>query len=268
MEKVAPRLVCGLGNRLFQTVAAIRAAELIGGEPVFFLPRMGRAEHGNFNTLFTLFPKIKILETMAEWVEVNENDDGSLPSLNKYPLTVLSGFFQNTNSFPTFSNIYLPSPPSSLPPTDRWAIHFRLGDYQILPHYHIGLGKYYYKTIMEKIPYNSSICLFSDSPDKLPAIARELQGFGYRVEIYENSDVIETFKMFASCSAGSICSNSTFAWWAAYFAWRQSGEKYKAFFPDRWIIDHTTRVFTLPFTRTICLDEIHAFPSLNSFSHY
>jgi len=268
MEKVAPQLVCGLGNRIFQTVAAIRAAELMGAEPVFFLPRMARAEHGNFETLLELFPNIKIIETAPEWLEVKEKNDGTLPSLNKCPLTVLSGFFQNTECFPTLTNKYLPTIPSTLVSTDRWAIHFRFGDYQILRHYHIGLGKYYYKTIREKIPYNSTICLFSDSPDRLPAIARELQGFGYRVEIYEKSDAIETFKAFASCAAGSICSNSTFAWWAAYFAWRQTGPSYKAFFPDRWIFDHTTRLFTLPFTQSVCLDEIPAFPSLNSFSHY
>ena len=132
--KVAPRLVCGLGNRLFQTVAAIRAAELSDAEPVFFLPRMSRSEHGNFETLFHLFPNIRIVETAPEWLEVTEKEDGSLPSLDKSSLTVLSGFFQNTDSFPTLTNKYLPSIPSVRKHTDRWAIHFRFGDYQILPH--------------------------------------------------------------------------------------------------------------------------------------
>ena len=164
--------------------------------------------------------------------------------------------------------MYLPSLTSTIPSTQRWAIHFRFGDYQILPHYHIGLGKYYYKTIMENIPHNVTICLFSDSPDRLAVIASELEGFGYRVEIYKNNDIIETFKEFASCSAGAICSNSTFAWWAAYFAWRQSGCDYKAFFPDKWIMNHDTRLFTLPFTQSVKLDEISAVYSLKSFSHY
>jgi len=268
MNSVAPQLLCGLGNRLFQTVAAIRAAELTDAEPVFFLPRMSRAEHGNFHTLLNLFPNIRIIETAQEWSEVNEGEDGSLPSFNKSQLTVLSGFFQNTDYFPSPTNKYMPSIPSVQKHTDRWAIHFRFGDYQILPHYHIGLSKYYYKTIKDNIPYNSPVCIFSDSPDRLPAIAKELQGFGYTVEIYENSDAIETFKAFSSCSAGSICSNSTFSWWAAYFAWRQNGPHYKAFFPDLWILNHKTRLFTLPFTQSVCLDEIPAFPSLNSFSHY
>lgn len=267
MKKVAPTLVCGLGNRIFQTIAAIRAAELMGVEPVFLLPRMARAEHGNFHTLLKLFPKINIIETAQTWTEVKENEDGTLPALTQSPLAVLLGFFQNTDIFPSLTNPHLPRI-AQLPSTDRWAIHFRLGDYQILPHYHIGLGKYYYKTIHEKIPYNSSICLFSDSPDKLPEIAKELQSFGYKVEIYDNSDAIETFKAFASCSSGSICSNSTFAWWAAYFAWKQNGSSYKAFFPDRWIMNHTTRLFTLPFTHPICIDEIPALPTLKSFSHY
>jgi hypothetical protein len=268
MDEVTPRLACGLGNRMFQMVAAIRVAEQIGAEPILLLPTMSRGEHGNFKTFLTLFPNIRIVETAREWTEVREEKDGSLPPLNKCPITVISGFFQNTDYFPSLSNTYLPSLPSTISLTNRWAIHFRFGDYQILPHYHIGLGKYYYKTIRENIPHNSNICLFSDSPGRLPAIVSELQGFGYSVEIYENSDTIETFKAFASCSAGSICSNSTFAWWAAYFAWRQNGPLYNAFFPDKWIINHETRLFTLPFTQSVKLDEISAVSSLNSFSHY
>lgn len=265
---IAPRLVCGLGNRLFQTVAAIKAAEINCEEPVFFLPRMSRAEHGNYDTVFTLFPNIRIIETAPEWLELNEREDGSLPSFTKSPLTVLAGFFLNTENFPTPLNKYLPTLPSPYPATDRWAIHFRFGDYQILPHFHVGLGKYYYKTILEKIPNNANVCLFSDSPDRLPLIAKELQGFGYTVEIYENNDAIETFRVFASCSAGSICSNSTFSWWAAYFAWRQTNGEYKAYFPNRWTLDTTIRLFTLPFTQSVDIDEISAFPTLNSFSHY
>jgi len=265
---IAPRLFCGLGNRLFQTVAAIKAAEEMEQEPVFFLPRMGRAEHGNFTTLFTLFPNIKIVETASSWTELREEEDGMLPVLNKYPLTIISGFFQNTENFPNMSNKYLPTLPLYLPSTDRWAVHFRFGDYQILPHYHIGLARYYYKIIREKIPNNSKICLFSDSPDKLPKISEELEGLGYSVEIYDNTDSIETFKEFASCSNGAICSNSTFSWWAAYFAWRQNGDDYKAYFPNRWILNHTTRLFTLPFTQSVDIDKIPAFPTLNSFSHY
>jgi len=263
---IAPRLVCGLGNRLFQTVAAIRLADLYRREPVFFLPRMGRGEHGNFETLLTLFPKIKIVETAPSWSEAAENDDGTLPTVDSSSLIVLSGFFQNTENFPSLPNKYLPQLPSPLPLTNRWAVHFRLGDYQILPHYHIGLSCYYYRTITEKIPSKSTICLFSDSPEKLPPIAKEIEDLGYKVEIYENDDLIETFREFASCSSGSVCSNSTFCWWAAYFAWKEAGPHYNAYFPDRWIMNHITRVFTLPFTQTIKIDEIPAFPRLNSFS--
>jgi hypothetical protein len=115
---------------------------------------------------------------------------------------------------------------------------------------------------MEKIPNNARVCLFSDSPDRLPLIAKELQVLGILLKY------MRTFRVFASCSAGSICSNSTFCWWAAYFAWQQAAGEYMAYFPNRWVFTMNVQLFTLPFTQSVNIDEIPAFPTLNSFSHY
>lgn len=266
LELVAPRLCCGLGNRLFQTVAAIGEAERLGRKPVFFLPRMSH-EHGGFELLMQLFPNIPILQTAPTWEQVDE-DSLKLPlKLPQESLLVLSGFFQDTRFFPSSSH-YLPRLPSQSRPIDSWAIHFRFGDYQNLKHYHVDLSRYYLHVLKTKIPRGSLITLFSDSPDRLAPISKEIESLGYKVQIFNKQDILETLKAFASCVKGAICSNSTFSWWAAYFAWAQAqAPEYKAYFPNRWIVNKPPVNLNHSFTQSIDLDAISAEPALLSFSH-
>jgi hypothetical protein len=270
MRKVAPKLSCGLGNRLFQMVAAIKACEDSPDcEPVILLPRYTGAEHGDYQLLFTLFPNIRILETADSWVEVGTKEyDSLVPKIPNAPLTLISGFFQNSDNFPSLSNKYLPSLPNYLPPTNGWAIHFRFGDYQNLPHYHVGLSRYY-GYVLRMIPKDTHLHLFSDSPGRLSPIAEELRTIGYTVEIFQDSNTLKTLQKFASCQGGSICSNSTFSWWASFFAWRFANDvKYRAFFPDRWMNNsRPVNLFEIPYTFPIPLVFLDALPSLNSFSH-
>jgi hypothetical protein len=225
---------------------------------------MSGAHHGNFDLLRTLFSAVPILETAPEWEEVKEGKGSNHPKTDK--LVVLDGYFQNTDFFPE-DNFYAPCLPFTLPKKDSWAIHFRFGDYQKLPHYHVNLSAYYFYTITRNIPKHSRLTLFSDSPDRLPPILKELTELGYQVEIFDNPDTLETLKAFAACK-GSVCSNSTFAWWAAWFSWTSQGEAYQAYFPKQWMVGRPSfNLFNLPFTQSVNLEEIPAEPRLLSFSH-
>ena len=264
---IASRLGGGLGNRLFQVAVSINVAIILKTEVVFLLCRTHEAHHGNYKLLFDLFPNIRILETASDWIEIDEG--GTIPETDKG--IVLKGYFQCSWHIPPMSS--LPSIPSESTDTlevlDTWAVHFRFGDYCILPFHQIDLRAYYYQTITRNIPSNTKLLLFSDSLEKLPAIAEELKVLGYNVEIYKNPDTLSTLKAFVSCGGGAVCGNSTFAWWASLFASKER-PSYRAFFPDTWMRQDSPKappILDLPFTKAVDISELPASPRINSFSY-
>ena len=119
-----------------------------------------------------------------------------------------------------------------------------------------------------KFPKGTHFTLFSDSPEKLQTISRELWAKGYENTIDKSKTVLETFQEIAKCGKGFVGSNSTFAWWAAFFAYRshKSPETYTAYFPDTWMANgHKPNLFTLPCTKALPI--IAASDKLNSFSY-
>jgi hypothetical protein len=259
---VAPRLVCGLGNRLFQTAAAIAVAERLGTEPVFLLPRMSGTEHGNFDLLLLLCPTLRLIESAPAWTEVEENSP--IPKTSQG--LVLKGFYQRSADFPSLQNPNLPRLPGPIPSSPTWAIHFRLGDYCILPHHQVDLRAYYYQ-IIKLLPSNTRFLLFSDSPERLPEIQKEIQEMGYATDIFTDKNTLATLTAFASCQGGSICSNSTFSWWAAFFAYQERPD-YKAFFPSVWMAGAPAKdIFNFPFTQAVDVSAIPANSCLKSFSY-
>ena len=270
MSKLAaPRLTGGIGNRLFQIVACLKFCEETGRNPIFLLPTMSRSEHGSFDLVFKLFPEILINETAPCWKQIN---DCLIDTDDK--IVVLNGFFQNLNYFPSLKNSLLPKLP--LPPNfllqQSVAIHFRFGDYNILPHHQLPLGHYYAKAI-QKFPKTTSFILFSDSPEKLEAISNELWQNNRSNSICKESDALKTLQLIAQAKGGFIGSNSTFAWWSAYFAWDSNNrsDSYKAYFPEIWMPNvPSPNLFTLPFTQSLSIseeDSKSAFNNLNSFSY-
>lgn len=258
---IAPRLRCGLGNRLFQMISTIGEAERRGMKPVLLLPRATHAEHGETEFFKELFSHIPIQESALEWKELEELPDGSIPSSNSPGPIVLKGFFQNSANFPpwggtgpSYTSSLWPHLPSQPVIQNRWAIHFRLGDYKILPHHQLqGLKAFYGETIKTRIPPGSELLLVSDSPEALPAIQEELSSWGYSTKRIEARSAKETFLEVSQCAGGVIGSNSTFGWWMAYFCWRNTGAK--SYFPDTWFQypQRTPDILNTPFTQAVPL---------------
>ena len=229
MDWVAPHLNEGLGNRLFQFAAAKAYAQKKNAKLVFFLPRCGKTNHGNFEHIFQLFPEVPLLETAASWNEIHESSDTHFvyqPLEGKTPL-VLCGYRQSYKYFsdikivPNFDFInrerlknYVEVP--------SFFVHIRLGDYRALPHHQIDIAKYYTSAI-QQIPENVQVLVFSDEP----ALIEGLLTIPHTIVKEEE---VESLYIMSQC-IGGIVGNSTFSFWGAYLA-HERLPTFKAYFPS------------------------------------
>ena len=233
---VAPKLTGGIGNRLFQALAAFGIAERTGRQPVWLLAKYcNGTSHGESSVERELCPDVSVLPVVASW---NETANESVEDGAKGNGLVVRGYFQRIDGvWPSIHCKWLPRLPVaglSSSVTNAVAVHFRFGDYCSLPKHQVDL-RGYYKHAISLYDTDTVFWLFSDTPEKLNPIAQELQSWGLTVVIKTPFSAVETWKEMSNCAKGMICSNSTFAWWGAYFAGQRHGASYIAYMPNRWL---------------------------------
>jgi len=250
---IAAKLSGGLGNRLFQTAAALGAAERSGHKAIFLLPRCGECPHGAFHTIFQMFPSIPVVEVATHWHTITEGNN----HYEYYPIEVPSGHNVVILGYRQ-SHKYFPSYPISIDwdsvlkekatqiqietqlhteeaRANTVMLHVRLGDYKVLKHHQQELAEYYGEALQNARP-GQRLHLFSDEPQLCQAIFEELAlklNLSFTVAKVR-SDVESLYEM-SLCQGGSITANSTFSWWGAYFAHQQNPHnKHWATYPERW----------------------------------
>ena len=118
------------------------------------------------------------------------------------------------------------------------SIHFRIGDYKVLPSYHPILPiKYYIQSIKELLKFEKIryILYFGEEVNKdeinnnISLLQKEFKFITFIECDYNIPDWEQILLM--SCCNHNIIANSTFSWWGAYF--NDNLEK-KIFYPNIW----------------------------------
>lgn len=254
---VAGHLTGGIGNRLFQHAAAAGLAEKWGYPLVFSIPECESTNHGPFENIFKLFPTVPCIHESVPVQRLPEARNGvfqylPFPSEPTGPYVSIDGwrqtekYFPKNGLFPDFEHALSKERCETLQKTYdletnekrllTWFLHIRLGDYKILPHHQIDLHSYYSQAV-QQIPKDARVYLFSD---ELKEFGLFLQGFlrqmGVEVIPVMIPDELEALYVMSLCWGGAIVANSTFSWWGAYFAHKQtpSPSTYKPIYPSSW----------------------------------
>lgn len=138
------------------------------------------------------------------------------------------------------------------------SIHFRLGDYKKIQHYHNILSNDYYKRSLKYIKNNSpnihyTVMYFCEDED-IQEVMEKIEYLTNQFPLYtfiRGEKQLEDWQqlILMSCCHHNIIANSTFSWWGAYFnnwddkivcypsEWfgPSSNHNTKDLFPEEWI---------------------------------
>ncbi len=252
---ISVRLSDGLGNRLFQLAALLGYAERWGMKPVLFPSQIIPCNHADSSLAHKLFPQIKLEWNMNRWCKLEDDpvDYASYKPLSKPDNPgdyLLHGYFQTEKYFPSYGvNLSFESALSAerraaldtAYPLEGdttkgygWWAHIRLGDYMILPHYHINIAAYLQK-VAGFVPAGERVLVFSDSPAEALRLLRSLPGAAHVEWVAADPRLtpLETLYVMRGASRGCICTNSTFSWWGAHGS-RARHRGAPIYFPGRW----------------------------------
>jgi hypothetical protein len=118
-------------------------------------------------------------------------------------------------------------------------MHFRLGDYKKIQHYHPLLSYEYYKNslehILKNIQNNPSVLYFCEDQDidQVKEIIKKLNSAFPSILFSRASNNLNDWQQLLVMSAckNNIIANSTFSWWGAYI---NNYEDKIVCYPSKW----------------------------------
>jgi len=245
---IVVKLKGGVGNQLFQVEAGRRLALKHATSLIFDLTWYDKfAESEDRPYELDAFGYDWVLKKKKPWwmrtyQEPHFHYDPKFESLPKN--IALEGYFQSYKYITPMDNFCKPKNDNSI------AIFFRFGDYVNNPerqafHGNLPIEGYYVNALYFILGCNvriDKIILFSDEPDKLKFVEKELEIHEIPTEIYDwrkyphfQSRSYYAMKEFASCTHQMIA-NSTWSWWAA---WLNPNPDKIVVAPKNWFADST-----------------------------
>jgi len=240
-------LMGGLGNQIFQIFATISYSIKVKNKLKFLnVSTLGGGSTTIRNTFWnSFFIKLKpfLIDTIPQPIHVIREKDFTFEELPLYEMIgrncLIFGYFQSYRYFHenykiicriiglekmkddvlqklTLNNEYL---------KNCISLHFRLGDYKKLQHFH-PLSTYdYYKNslnfIKNKTTESYNILYFCEDTD-IDDVMRTINMLEKEFTDYKfirGDNTLEDWQqlLFMSCCHHNIIANSSFSWWAAYF---------------------------------------------------
>jgi hypothetical protein len=226
---VSVELKNGLGNRIFQILAAMRYAEIHNKQFVISksLCIEGNKPHerGLSLILERLFPKVEIINSMPAYTVIKERI-----LFNYIPLdysetnVVLSGYFQDHRYLPEKFDIQVKRPEYL---ENTCFVHIRAGDYLLYTNEWGFDLNYYYKQCFEIIGKGVNFLVFSNDNEYADNYMKK---FNVKYSISNTTNPLDVLLEMGSC-AGGICANSTLSWIGAYI---QNEKRGRVFMPSIW----------------------------------
>lgn len=247
-------LMGGLGNQIFQIFATISYAIKTRNQFKFLnCKTLGggstTVRHTFWNTFFSKLNKF-LMDSYPENIHVVREKNFRFNELPIYEMinrdTMIYGYFQSYKYFQNYYNVIykligIKEMKDNLINkmgynvdffNNAISLHFRIGDYKSLQHYHPIMTKEYYEKslmyIMSKYNDNNSnnnskfsvlyFCEDVDIDDALVTI-NYLQEKFPNIEFIRGENTLEDWEqmLLMSLCHHNIIANSSFSWWAAYF---------------------------------------------------
>jgi len=253
---IVGNLMGGLGNQLFQIFATIAYA--MKNKQKFVFPENIVAGVTNRHPYWTSFLsnlKNFTISSIPQFNVLREKgfEYEELPPIFEKGQAILYGYFQSYKYFEEVfdticrmialekqkTQIIMDYPhPNNY--SNTISMHFRLGDYKTLPHFHPILPYEYYRNSLRFIINTTkrddlSVLYFCEKEDNLEVseTINKLQCDFPKIVFSKQSDNVDDWKqmLLMSVCLHNIIANSTFSWWGAYF---NSNSDKIVCYPERW----------------------------------
>ena len=225
---VCSKLSAGLGNRIFQMLAALGYAEKYGKQCVISKANSNnglKAHEKNLDgMLFKLFPNVPVIDRVENLRVISELKTFNYSKLpNSLSNVILYGYFQDERYFPS---ALIPKIKTDHYP-NTYFIHIRAGDY--LPKGSFGYDlSYYHKKCFNLLSPHTKYIVFSDD---VTYATNYMKQFSISYTISNKVNQLDTLIEMSNCE-GAICANSSFSWLGAFFQDKTKGQR---FMPSIWI---------------------------------